>query len=135
MFYKLKSRFLLRGWQKLPYAVADDVTKRTQFIQKKAFDALQLCDGKIDLSLPLISQEIRDIIPVLVNDGVIEECAKGDTIEPRQAYHLYPARYIRTAHWSITGHCNYRCKHCYMSAPDAKFGELSHERSCPSCSS
>ncbi|WP_289466325.1 radical SAM protein, partial [Klebsiella pneumoniae] len=37
------------------------------------------------------------------------------------------ARYIRTAHWSITGRCNYRCKHCYMSAPDAKLGELSHE--------
>ena len=105
MFYKLKPRFLLRGWQKLPYAVVDDITKNTQFIPRKAFDALQLCDGRIDLSLPLIPQEIRDIIPVLVQDGVIEECTQGDTIEARQAYHLYPARYIRTAHWSITGRC------------------------------
>ena len=28
---------------------------------------------------------------------------------------------------SITGRCNYRCKHCYLSAPSAKLGELPHE--------
>lgn len=59
--------------------------------------------------------------------GLIAPCQREYTIRPEQAYKIYPARYIRTAHWSITGHCNYRCKHCYMSAPDAKFGELSHE--------
>ena len=36
-------------------------------------------------------------------------------------------RFVRTAHWSITGKCNYRCRHCYMSAPDAKLGEIDHD--------
>ena len=86
--------------------------------------ALRLCNGLIDLSLPLVLQEVRDILPRLEKFGAIRPCERGDCIAPEQEYKLYPARYIRTAHWSITGHCNYRCKHCYMSAPDAKYGAL-----------
>jgi len=34
---------------------------------------------------------------------------------------------IRWAHWSITGKCNLRCRHCYLSAAEAKYGEVSTE--------
>ena len=34
---------------------------------------------------------------------------------------------MQTVHWSVTGRCNYRCKHCFMSVPEARCGELSHE--------
>ena len=127
MYYKLNENYLLRGWQKLPYAVVDKRRQRPIFINAKEMRALELCNGQIDLSLPLIPQEIRDMIPQIEKNGIIRACEPGDAIAPEQEYKLYPARYIRTAHWSITGHCNYRCKHCYMSAPDAKFGELSHD--------
>ena len=126
MFYKLNPGFMLRGWQKLPYAIVRKGARPT-FISKTEMQALQLCNGRIDLSLPLVPQEVRDLLPTLEKHGVISRCEKGDSIAPEQEYRLYPARYIRTAHWSITGHCNYRCKHCYMSAPDAKYGELDHE--------
>ena len=126
MFYKLKPDFMLRGGQKLPYALVHR-KGGTLFITAKEMQALQLCNGRIDLNLPLVPQEVRDLLPTLEKHGVISRCEKGDSIAPEQEYRLYPARYIRTAHWSITGHCNYRCKHCYMSAPDAKYGELDHE--------
>lgn len=32
---------------------------------------------------------------------------------------------IQSVHWSVTGHCNLKCKHCYMSAPDYKYHDLS----------
>ena len=35
---------------------------------------------------------------------------------------------LRLVHWAITGRCNYRCRHCFMSAPEAQFGELSYEQ-------
>ncbi|MBP3638015.1 MAG: radical SAM protein [Clostridia bacterium] len=127
MFYKLHEKLLLRGWQKLPYAVVEKGVSRPLFITAKEMQALQLCNGLIDTSLPLVPQEIRELLGQIEKRGLITRCQRGDTIRPEQEYKLYPARYIRTAHWSITGHCNYRCKHCYMSAPDAKFGELSHE--------
>lgn len=126
MYYKLNGNLLLRGWQKLPYAVVEKGIPRPMFINALEMQLLQLCNGKIDLSLPIIKQEIRDLLPLALERGLIQPCAAGDAIRPEQEYKCYPARYIRTAHWSITGHCNYRCKHCYMSAPDAKFGQLSH---------
>lgn len=128
MFYKLHHKLLLRGWQKPPYALLEQGQHRPLFIGYREMEALKLCNGLIDTSLPLIPQEIRDVLPELEKNGWIIPCERGDTIRPEQEYKRYPARYIRTAHWSITGHCNYRCKHCYMSAPDARFGELSHEQ-------
>lgn len=127
MYYKLNEEFLLRGWQKLPYALVEKGRKDPIFINATEMKALQLCNGKINLDLPVVSQEIRDMIPIIEKRGIIQRCERGDEILPEQEYHCYPARYIRMAHWSITGNCNYRCKHCYMSAPDAKYGELSHE--------
>jgi len=126
MFYKLHEKLLLRGWQKLPYAVVEKGFSRPQFITAREMEALKLCNGLIDVDLPLVPQELRDLVKLAEKQGWVAACERGDTIRPEQEYRLYPARYIRTAHWSITGHCNYRCKHCYMSAPDAKFGELSH---------
>lgn len=128
MYYKIHEKLLLRGWQKLPYALVEQGISRPLFIKAKEMEALKLCNGLIDTALPLIPQDIRDLIALFAQRGWIVPCERGDTIRPEQAYRCYPSRYIRTVHWSITGRCNYRCKHCYMSAPDAKFGELSHEQ-------
>ncbi len=128
MYFKLKPGLCLRGWEKLPYALVDRNHKNhTVFILKNEFDALSLCNGRIDTDLPLISDSIRDLIGKMKEAGAVEPCEAGDSITEDQEYHLYPCRYIRTVHWSITGRCNYRCRHCYMSAPDAKYGELDHE--------
>ncbi len=128
MYYKLNEQFLLRGWEKLPYALVNKEFHQPHFINARQMQALELCNGKVDLSLPLVPAFVRDMLPMLEKEGIIRPCDAGDSIAPEQEYRLYPARYIRAAHWSITGHCNYRCKHCYMSAPDAKYGELSHEQ-------
>lgn len=126
-FYRLKDQFLLRGWEKLPFALVDRERGRTVFIPSQEMAALQLCNGKINLDLPLIDPGIRKMIPRIEENGIIEKCERGDAVRPEQEYRLYPSRYIRTAHWSVTGKCNFRCRHCYMSAPDAKFGELPHD--------
>ena len=49
---------------------------------------------------------------------------KRDTLRQEQKYRLFPCHYMEKVHWSITGKCNYRCRHCFMSAPTAKYGEL-----------
>ncbi|MCR4770896.1 MAG: radical SAM protein [Oscillospiraceae bacterium] len=128
MRYILNERFALRGWEKLPYAVADRTSGRAYFISGREMEALKLCSGKIETDLPLIPEELRNMLPVLEKNGIIRPAEQGEALMPEQEYRKYPARYIRTAHWSVTGRCNYRCRHCYMSAPDAKFGELSHEQ-------
>lgn len=126
-YYRLKDKIILRGWEKLPYAVVDDDTGYAYFVDSKHFNALNLCNGNIDISLPLISDEARKIIHEFEEKGIIEACNPGQSISDKQKYKYYPVRYARLVHWSITGRCNYKCKHCYLSAPDAKYGELSHD--------
>ena len=128
MFYRLHEKLLLRGWQKLPNAVVERGVSRPVFITAREMAALKLCNGRIDVDLPLVPGELRELVKLAEKRGWVRACACGDAIRPDQEYRCYPSRYIRTAHWSITGYCNYRCKHCYMSAPDARYGELSHEQ-------
>ncbi len=127
MRYILDRRYRLRGWELLPWAVVDTESGRALFISEQEMEALKLCNGRIETDLPLIPRELRDILPKIAEHGVIHPCGAGETLDPAQEYRKYPARYINTAHWSVTGRCNYRCKHCYMSAPDAKYGELPHD--------
>jgi radical SAM protein with 4Fe4S-binding SPASM domain len=118
---------MLRGWLKLPYAIVNRETGRTGFSLKHEFEALSLCDGRSDTESSFVSDESRKIIAKCVEMGIAESCQEGQELEEWQRYKFYPSRYIEAAQWSITGNCNYRCKHCYMSAPDAKYGELSRE--------
>ena len=127
MYYRLKDNFVLRGYEKLPYALINLNNGYAEFLNAEAMSAIQLCDGSVDLSMPFIPQSVRDLIKTLEENNVIEQCEAGHGLTEKQKYKKYPARYIRQAHWSITGKCNYKCRHCYMSAPDAKLGELSHE--------
>lgn len=128
MLYKLKEHYLLRGWDKLPFALVDKRSGNASFMRANVMQALMLCDGETDTSLPLFDDGARNIISKLEDEGIVEKCALPSPILKEQAHRIYPSRYINTAHWSITGRCNMRCKHCYMSAPDAKYGELSHEQ-------
>ena len=77
MYYRLKDKYCLRGWDLLPYAIVDSETHRAHFVDKAEFDALTLCDGTVDLALPLISQDIRDSAAKLEAQGYITPCAPG----------------------------------------------------------
>ena len=127
-YYLLDKRYRLCGWERLPYAVIDRKWAKASFIDREVFDALRLCNGQVDLSLPLISEGIRAKVRELEQEGIVKACKKGEALSPKQEYRLYPNRYMDTIHWSVTGRCNCRCRHCYMSAPDARYGELSHEQ-------
>jgi radical SAM protein with 4Fe4S-binding SPASM domain len=126
--YKLKEPFALRGWDGMPYVITDQEGGRAKSLNKHVYDVLSFCDGTVDFDRFLIPDEFRKTAGKLLEEGIIEPCGQGCKIKPYQKYKCYPNKYIRTAHWSITGRCNYKCRHCYMSAPDAKYGELSRER-------
>lgn len=127
MYYLLDEKYMLRGYEKLPYCLVKRPYNDIIFFNGKAFHALEMCDGTIDLSLPLITDESRETVRQLEEKGIVHACDTPSKLKEGQAYKKYGNRYIRTAHWSITGKCNFRCKHCYMSALDAKYGELPHE--------
>ena len=61
--------------------------------------------------------------------GAAKECDENTRLENWQEYKCHPAMYKKEAQWSITGRCNYNCRHCFMSAPDYKGEDLSLEQS------
>lgn len=127
MYYRLKREFRLRGWEKLPWALVERPRNRVMFLSRKEFKAISCCNGYMDTESVFVTPEQKEIMELMAQKGIVEPCELGDDLDPVQEYHFYPNRFIRTAHWSVTGRCNFRCKHCFMSAPDAKLGELPHE--------
>ena len=71
MYYRLNDKLMLRGWQKLPYALVEKGYSRPLFINALEMQTLQMCNGKIDLSLPLIPQKVRDLLPELERRRII----------------------------------------------------------------
>ena len=126
-YYRLNDRYILRGWEKLPYAIIDTRTDKAEFIDAEHMNALNWCNGNIDITIPLVSDNERAIIHEYVSRGIVEPCEHGQVISRNQEYKFYPVRYVKSVQWSITGKCNFRCKHCYLSASTAKFGEISHD--------
>lgn len=124
MYRRLKNNFALRGWQRLPYGIMDTKSGKTAFLDTITFQAASFCDGKMCLDSPLILPLHREALDKLQASGITEDCPPGSSLEFWQKYRLSAGRYAASAHWSITGRCNLRCRHCYMSAPQAKYGEL-----------
>ena len=60
-------------------------------------------------------------------NNFIEASAVPASLDPDQYYQYFDNRYVNMVFWSVTGKCNYRCRHCYMDAPEGALGELSTE--------
>ena len=125
MYYKLKDDVRLRAYDRLPRLVVQG--DRPIGVSAAEFQALDLCDGAIDVDFPLVPEGVREAIPGLVEKGLVEACEKGTPLKPGQALRRYPNRLVKGVQWSITGACNYRCRHCFMEAPHAKHSDLSTE--------
>lgn len=128
MFYLLNKRYRLRGWQRLPYALYDDVIKKPKFLTKELFMLAAHCDGHHDIRRDELSEPMQAALDELINLHIAREAFYGESLLPEQIYKMYPCQYKREAHWSVTGKCNLRCRHCFMSAPDGKHGEPTFEQ-------
>ena len=127
MFYKLKSNYLLRGWEGNAWILIQRPQNHSWRLTAEQFQALMLCDGETELSNDWLDENIRQELKQLVKDGLIEASASASPLRPEQYYKYYHNRYVERVFWSVTGRCNFRCRHCYMDAPDAALGELSTE--------
>ena len=126
--YILNPRYALRGWQGLPFALWDDAARRADFYPKEQFLLLARCDGMGDIDLDALPEEQCAWLSRMVDAGIIRSCETPAVLRPHQVYRTYPCRYKANAHWSITGRCNFRCRHCLVSAPRAKFGHPTTEQ-------
>ena len=124
-YAKLKKEWCLRGWNKLPYGIVNHKTGQSSLLTAEVFQAVSACDGIFPFDSVLLSKKQRQWITELVKKNIVEIFDEPSQLESYQEYRLSKARYIRKFHWSITGKCNLKCKHCFLSADVGKYGELS----------
>ena len=124
-FYRLADGYVLRGWDRLPYAYINTATNAPTFLHADIASALILCDGEHDIDSPFVSSAQRADVARFEERGVVVPCREGEGLSDRQRYRCYPNRFFSDVQWSVTGRCNFSCKHCMMSAPEAALGELS----------
>lgn len=125
MFYKLANDYILRGWEKMSWILIKRPENTMKQLSQKEFQTLLLCDGNTNISDELLDSEMFEILSECEKEGIIENYTEPRALNEDQYYKFYHNRGVRCVFWSITGRCNYRCRHCFMDAPDGTLGELS----------
>lgn len=128
MYYILNRRYRLRGWKDRLGGVYDTKSKKVRFLDKPYFLLLMKCDGAHDIDVESLHEYQQGFISDFERDGIIHKAGLLDFLSPEQEYFTYPAEYKESVQWSITGACNLKCRHCFMSAPHAKHGAPTHEQ-------
>ena len=128
MRYILRGNYRFKGWYEAPTGLYNARNRTTVFFPKDKYLLLLKCDGVHDIDEAGLSEEDRQFLASMKKAGVIKEAGYSDFLSPEQEYVEYPARYRESLQWSITGACNLRCRHCFMSAPHAKHGAPTHDQ-------
>ena len=118
--YLLNPWMALRGWKKLPYGIQNLISGRAEFFDRDLFELFLSCDGKSPFDPEWSREEELEILAQWEKNNIIHKCESGETLRPYQQYKYYDSVFREAVHWSITGHCNFKCRHCFMSAPHAR---------------
>ncbi|MDR0738885.1 MAG: radical SAM protein [Oscillospiraceae bacterium] len=127
-FYKLKKCFALRSFRDLGNVIVNLQVPDLYALNNFNFQALSFCDGKTDINSFFVTSVHKALIENFAKKGYVTACREGDLIKEEQKLKVHKNSFVKTVHWSITGRCNYKCRHCYLNAPSAHFGELSKEK-------
>ncbi len=87
--------------------------------------ALLYCNGEEAVDISEFNEKIQQVFKELLENDALEQSEEPmRPLEGWQRYIVYPSRFVEGVHWSITGKCNFNCRHCLVSAPDAHHPQL-----------
>ena len=127
MFFRMKPEYVLRGWEGLAWVLVKRPENYTQRLSSELFQALLLCDGETEVAPSLLTDTLAGALKRCEANGWIEVCETAQPLGEDQYYRYYHNRYVGMIFWSVTGKCNFRCRHCFMEAPEGALRVLSTE--------
>lgn len=127
-YYILQDGFELCGWKGLPFALRYPNPHYSEFFNREDYRLIYHLDGKHDIEANSLTNSQKKLLERLIRLGIAVPSDGIRTLAPSQAYKSYPAMYKNRVQWSITGRCNYNCRHCFMSAPDYRGEDLTMEQ-------
>lgn len=126
-YYILQKGFELVGWKGLPFGLRYPNTRLTDFFNKEEYELVYYLDGKHDIMEEELTDRQKKLLDRLIKNKIVLLSDSKQSLEPYQEYKSYPNMYKSSVQWSITGRCNYKCRHCFMLAPDYKGKDLTLE--------
>ena len=121
MYYRLKENIALRKWRFVDRAVYEKGVDVAFGVPQRAFDLLLECDAEHDI-------EPTPELEKLLEKGYIEECRKGDPVDPWSLLREYDNYYFPKMNLMVTGKCNLNCLHCFNAKDNAPLNsQLSYE--------
>ena len=127
-YYILQNGFELCGWKGLPFALRYPHPRYADFFDREDYRLVYWLDGQHDIDAESLTDSQKKLLERLLKRGIAVPSDGTKTLAPWQAYKSYPAMYKNSVQWSITGRCNYNCRHCFMSAPDYRGEDLTMEQ-------
>lgn len=125
MYYCLNENYVLRGWEKLGTGIVEKGTGRVIFVKPDFYAKIRDRSWMLFEGSPFMTPEEKEFMPGLIRTGIVYLDEQYRPLAAWQRYRRYPNRYIEGIHWAMTGRCNCRCRHCYMSAPHGALPEYS----------
>ena len=113
MKYILNRNYRLRGWTDHLVCLETLPDRRLTDLTVHEGLALLQCDGQRETDMDKFGPEIKKFLSM----GVISETT-GDQLLPEQDYIIYENKRFRSVSLSITGSCDFRCRHCFNAADD-----------------
>lgn len=99
--------------------------KRPHFFEKEQFLELLYCNGEEAVDLEELSPKTGQLIREFLANDIMEQSERPlPPMQSWQRYTVHAGQYLEMVHWSIAGKCNFRCRHCLVSAPNAHHPQL-----------
>lgn len=120
MYYSIDDCFAMRSWSGRTCCLLDRKSGVVTDLPFRDYQALSLLDGNTtEDSLPI---EFKSIIQQYADNGYLQKSSEP-IIPMKDWFRIFENRFMPAVYWSITGKCNYKCRHCYLDAPNECFGE------------
>jgi len=127
MYIKITKDYMLRGWKGASCGLVKRSTGGAAFFTPAQYKLLMLANGVTPVDEALLGEKDRESLDKFIEKGFVEKLEAPSPVESVQTYRIFDNRYVRSLLWSVTGRCNFKCRHCYMDAPCGELGEISHE--------
>lgn len=128
MRYLLEKDKRLRGWKDLPFGLYYHGRRKADFFRREEYELLLFADGETDLEEESLTPKQRDALSYFTANGILREAQPGEKPDREQEYRKYDCSYYETCQWSVTGGCNFHCRHCFLRAGTTRLPELPFDR-------
>ena len=117
MYYRLASDLALRGWKNATGMLVKRPENEAHPLKPAEFSVLVLCDGQTPLDTALLQEAEQTALHRFIRKGIVTIHEAPTPVDESQLYRYFDNRFIQRVMWSVTGVCNFRCRHCFVDSP------------------